>query len=77
MRYFIWVTSESGSSTSGSSTVAVSQVEMSLCTVQIIFKIVAAVLRIPESMTDLIKVAVLPEEKASKRHFGTTTTEYD
>jgi hypothetical protein len=61
LRYFIWVTGKSGSSTSGSSTVDISKLEMQLCRAQIIFKIVAAVLRIRECMTDLINVAVLPE----------------
>ena len=64
VRYFIWVTGKSRSST-----VDISRLELQLCTVHIIFKIVAAMLRIRESMTDLLKVAVLPEEKAGKRYF--------
>jgi hypothetical protein len=72
VRYFIWVTGKSGSST-----VDVSKIGNVVMFGTNHFIIVAAVLRIPESMTDLIKVAVLPEEKVSNRHFGTMTTEYD
>jgi hypothetical protein len=55
----MWVTGKSGSSRAD-----FSKLELQLCKVRIIFKIVARELHIREIKTDMLKVAVLPEEKS-------------